>query len=745
MTRVICSLLIMTLALCSFAQVNDYEPAKSAGKLPKNYTTPSSKKYKSELKKISKNDKRKTRKNQERFYLESSFYIDDLIQSGKVLFNDPMSVYIKQVAAEILKDDKKTLSQLSFYAVRSAAVNAFATNNGVIFVNVGLLSQLENESQLAFILAHEISHFKEKHALELYLESKEIERKGNKGLFRQTTFDDAVLAKNNYSKELEIEADTEGLELYLTTDYSIESLDGAFDVLKYSYLAFDEIPFNKSFFETEYLKFPKSYELKNVKEIEGVDEDEDDTESTHPSIGKRRDLIKDAIENKTEEGRKKYLVSEEMFHEVQEIARYEITDYYLRDFRYYEGIYNAFLLLQQDKRNEPYLKKVITKSLYGITKFRNNSTELDPEVDYEDMEGEAQQLYYLLNELEDDELNVMALRYAWELNTANKEDAELAMMTKDLFQEMVNHHFDSINDFAKTGPSKQESTAKEEEEVEEEEKSKKSSRKYSKTDKIKKKKKKKPKTDFIKYAFVDVIEDQEFVKMFKDCKKQQQKKNVDDYAPTDYREERKNRKRILRKGYALNKKKVVVVNPFYLNMDFRPNKKGVKYIQTEESQSEFSNLVKENAKIAGVKATLLDANALKAGDVEKANEIMVINEWFSHELDLEDIEMPAFNQEKMNKIADKYGTDYFVWTGMISGRKGSGYTKLLLLYTHTLYGIYKLFRPSYESMYFSIVMNVRTGETEMVKLNQISDKDSPDVLNAHVFDTFFQIRSKRKK
>lgn len=99
---------------------------------------------------------------QQKEFLETTHYaIDDLLHSGYVVFGDEVSNYISSIADSLLKDDLLTRSALRFYTLKSMASNAFSTDQGIIFVTTGLISQVKNEAQLAFILAHEICHFRE--------------------------------------------------------------------------------------------------------------------------------------------------------------------------------------------------------------------------------------------------------------------------------------------------------------------------------------------------------------------------------------------------------------------------------------------------------------------------------------------------------------------------------------------------------------------------------------------------------
>lgn len=57
-------------------------------------------------------------------------------------------------------------SDLRVYLLDLPGLNAFVMPNGSIFIQSGLLLRVEDESQLAAVMAHEIVHFEEKHSLE---------------------------------------------------------------------------------------------------------------------------------------------------------------------------------------------------------------------------------------------------------------------------------------------------------------------------------------------------------------------------------------------------------------------------------------------------------------------------------------------------------------------------------------------------------------------------------------------------
>ncbi len=52
---------------------------------------------------------------------------------------------------------------LQTFVIEDASANAFTSGGGYVFVHAGLLAAMENEAQLAMVLAHEIGHVDEGH------------------------------------------------------------------------------------------------------------------------------------------------------------------------------------------------------------------------------------------------------------------------------------------------------------------------------------------------------------------------------------------------------------------------------------------------------------------------------------------------------------------------------------------------------------------------------------------------------
>ena len=174
----LCGILVITQnrGLSQTVNYNYYSPLKCSGAVPEDFLKPSYKKYDKEVEKISKNQtvSKKDRKLQIDFALLTSYKVDEILMSGKVLYGNKVSDYINEVASKLLVNEPDLKSKMRFYLLNVPYANAFATNNGIVMVTTGLIAQLENEAQLAFVLSHEISHFKLSHSFESYKKSQDI-------------------------------------------------------------------------------------------------------------------------------------------------------------------------------------------------------------------------------------------------------------------------------------------------------------------------------------------------------------------------------------------------------------------------------------------------------------------------------------------------------------------------------------------------------------------------------------------
>ena len=757
----ILTFLLISISYSSFSQdFDNYKLVKATDKIPQDLISLSSDIYEKERQDISQKDKKFIKKAKDDFFLESSFGIHDMLYSGKIIFNDPLTKYVEKVAKEVFKSESSINQKIQVFVMKSTAVNAFATNNGMIFITMGLLAQLENEAQLAFILAHEFTHYKKKHVMTGYVETEKIKK--GKTDYKKLSTEKKIEAKYKFSKDQETEADIDGLDMYLKTNYSLKVLNGVFDVLEYEYLPFDDIVFNKEFFNSKNLVIPTSFFLETTRNITSPsDNDENaDAKSTHPSIYKRRKYIADKIVKQDNKNKTLYVVSEADFKNIRKTARYELSQLYLNTQEYIKAIYNSYLLTKENP-NSTYLKKNIAKSIYALAKYKNNDTysKLDyPSAD--SVEGSSQNVYYLFEKLNASELSTVALKYLWDLKKLLPNDGEIQVMANDLLKDAVVTSKINKSDYS-TLP-KQNAAIILKQELKEITDTTKELSKYDKIKKSQKTQKIQEVTDssksFTFFALVDEMNDTEFIKTFD--KAISIKNETDDSQLTNRersekrREERKEKanhdKLVRKKGEALGIDKVVFINPHYAKVDER-KEKALQHLESEESQLMLHDYIREIAPKTGLNYEMIDDIGLKADEVEKFNDFGYLSQWFeerSAHIDNE-IDIVSMDKNNVDYLVNKYKTKYFCWTGFIGEREKNHFSPFLILtglpaYPLLPYFVYLAFRAEYQTYFYSIVFDIETGKAVFTNVESMDFKDSRSLKKAHLYDLFYQLKQAKK-
>ncbi len=76
------------------------------------------------------------------------------------------TTYLKELGEKLTQHiEMPEDMQINIVHSNSEEINAFASLNGLIVINQGLLDYIESENELAFIIAHEIAHITERHPI----------------------------------------------------------------------------------------------------------------------------------------------------------------------------------------------------------------------------------------------------------------------------------------------------------------------------------------------------------------------------------------------------------------------------------------------------------------------------------------------------------------------------------------------------------------------------------------------------
>ena len=96
----------------------------------------------------------------------------ELRASGQVLEDPEVTQYIDTLGHQLSADAQDGIHKFQFFVVKDRTLNAFAVPGGFIFVHSGLILETHNESELAGVLAHEISHVTQRHIVRSLLEQR---------------------------------------------------------------------------------------------------------------------------------------------------------------------------------------------------------------------------------------------------------------------------------------------------------------------------------------------------------------------------------------------------------------------------------------------------------------------------------------------------------------------------------------------------------------------------------------------
>ncbi len=299
----------------------------------------------------------------EEFWIYQNHAIDLFLYGGRVAYGDPASLYLKKVADRVLADEEKLRSDIRVYLYRSAISNAFCLADGMIAVSTGLFANLNNEAELAFVIAHEAAHYEKEHLFES-LEDSEEEGEGDINDYQ------SVEGRINRSREQELEADALGLEYFLTSGYDTSAVSSTLKVLYQSYH-----PFGRSEIKNNPLAFRNSYRLplwafQNFNEEVKTDYNYLDLGHTHPNISDRIDSVQKYLSNSSSQtSAALYLVGQAQFEEAKTLCQFETVRLNVLAANYTEALYEINYLEEEFPKNK-FLETAKLRCLYGLSAFK---------------------------------------------------------------------------------------------------------------------------------------------------------------------------------------------------------------------------------------------------------------------------------------------------------------------------------------------------------------------------------------
>ena len=159
-----------------------------------------------------------------------------------------MSEYLNNLTNKLLPTETRPADLIiKIFVIRDADINACMFPNGAMYINTGMLANIENEAQLVTILGHELTHALNRHTLKgfrqkinasafyatLYVTTTALSSYNNTPVDYSSLYMYSILSSiNGYSREMENEADRGGFDMLLRNNYVTREAPKVFEIFE---------------------------------------------------------------------------------------------------------------------------------------------------------------------------------------------------------------------------------------------------------------------------------------------------------------------------------------------------------------------------------------------------------------------------------------------------------------------------------------------------------------------------------
>jgi len=432
-------LLILLLTLSSitpsFSQsLENFDRLICEGPLPEYFSRLLATDVKEKTLELKKSGTKLSKKNTKDFLAVSNFGIQKYIRTGKVLYGDPLTNYANSILDKLKANSSIDINHIQLFTLKSNEINAFATHGGFIFITIGLWSRLENETQLANIIAHEVHHITNNHSLE----SQEfIQDQISFGQDSQNELSKLY----QYSKDAEYQCDKEGFALAKKTGYHDSLLISSLYLLARTHRPLKEFTVDYTRYEDEYFKIPKRLKLIQTTGITSHLEF-DDKNTTHPNTKQRIERLKD----QSTDYHYVDLKPDKQFTACVRLAQFEMLNRYIVDKDFLNGMYQCLMLMKEYPDNV-FLERSHAMLWYARAAEENTKRGPAYTSDFRVTQGELERFYFFFFKQEKHEISTLATRVVWETSLKYPNDLFLSELRSKALSEFVKHNQNELKYF----------------------------------------------------------------------------------------------------------------------------------------------------------------------------------------------------------------------------------------------------------------------------------------------------------
>jgi tetratricopeptide (TPR) repeat protein len=159
--------------------------------------------------------------------IETASQFHDQFERRSVLYNGAAALeLVRKVGYDLAPPETDDYYAYEFYLIRDPSPNAFAMPNGRIYVHTGMLARLEDSSQLAALMGHEITHVAGHHSI--------VQFRIKAGQVLDWVFTGGLITlftQLKFSRELEQESDDRAPAMALAAGYDPHAVPELMELL----------------------------------------------------------------------------------------------------------------------------------------------------------------------------------------------------------------------------------------------------------------------------------------------------------------------------------------------------------------------------------------------------------------------------------------------------------------------------------------------------------------------------------
>jgi len=714
---------------------DDFKPLRSVGDVPKVFTNPTLRKRKKNS--SSKKSRKKSKKENKPVVTtsaEQKKVMKSFLQSGHVIFGDTISKYLNTVLRSIVEpivenellseNELDIIEDVQVYPIRSEVATSFTSHDGVILISMGLISHLENEAQLAYLLSTEIARFL-KYSRVSIAPTKSDPALSASEFISLHNVSERLVGLPLYSTVQHVRADTTALRIYDTTNYSGEAPSQLLAIYERVNYPYKNIQFDPAWISVAGMTIDESELLARTAPIKL--NEYNSKEDVYSELPLRMVKVANEVDSLFRASGEKYIIGKGAFDEVQKQARFDIGNLLIKAEKYEEAIYHNFLLAQ-DYESFKYPRLNTAFALSRIAKYKNNS-EINRTIESDKVQGRSQQVHHLMENYDAEELTVLANRYAWDIWMTEQKDEKLTDLIHDNFFELTNY-IDDYSAFIDTSENS------------------------SEWEPIF--------TDIVKHELHRLFFKKSFEKALIDKEAYNDKVETaykDSVALTLIREKQRNKyKREI--GFGLNKSRLLVVTPPHQDMYIEDSEDDdavqktdwyTEYEAKKDRSQDVYNVTKKVIKKLKMRASYLNSLKYLKTHVGKFNNLSAINDFTQELLSFNGLPVASYYRDEINDIIIEYEKDDLAIIGATAVE-----TKLSEANTSYLSGLvafpllspyfgYKAFQKRYDSYVYAMVIDLKEAEVIFDESRLYRAKNDKMNLSQQLYDLLYHVKNPPKR